>query len=456
MSWADSMTSALMGSGGHGIRFSMLGFPVRIDWSFFLVALLFAITFPRGPTFVVVLMVVIAVSVLVHELGHAFAAGSLGAKPSIVINGIGGYTAYLPPEQPTRLEAIGVALAGPLAGACLGLLVLMGQSIFGDPVPNSLMDDAVRMAIAVNIGYGLINLAPVLPLDGGHVLEQLLPGSPSKRRRTAAIISVVLGTIGAVVLYNAELTFFALMLAMLVFTNFATLRSTRDGGLSIELDDALARMRTGDVAAAEEVAAAAKADTDRSRQVGLATVVVEFHLALGDVSAARRFADELPTAVPPPLHDLIDVYGGHSDALDNLSREVLTVGDALSVRCAVHGFLAARRADEVPALLAAAPDEARRLGVLRDAHLRLHHDRSYGAAASVGELMLSSHPEAEAMSWYNVACSMARAGHTRRAVAYLQRASELGWNSPSDLDNDPDLASVRSEPDWMMLRSTLA
>ena len=449
------MTSASAASGGQGLRFSVLGFPVRIDWSFFMIALLFALSSPDGPTFVLVLMIVIAVSVLVHELGHAFAARSLGAEPSIVINGLGGYTAYRPPEQPTRLEAIGVAMAGPLAGACLGLLVLMGQSIFGDPVPNTLMDYALRMAIGVNIGWGLINLAPVLPLDGGHVLEQLLPGSPSKRRRTAAIVSVVLGSIAGFWLYRAGHELFAVMLAMLVITNVPTLRRSDDGDLSMELDEALTRMRSGDAAAADEVAAAAKVDTDRARQVGLGTVVVEFHLSRGDVAAARRFADELPSAVPPPLHDLIDVYGGHRDALTSLSREVMTAGDALSVRCAVHGFLAARRADEVPALLAAAPEEARRLGVLRDAHLRLHHDRSYAPAAAVGELMVRTHPDAEAVTWYNVACSMARAGRTREAVGYLQRASEMGWNSASDLDNDPDLASVRSEPDWMLLRSNL-
>jgi Zn-dependent protease len=450
------MTSAMATSNGRGLRFSALGFPVRIDWSFFLIALLFAFAGSQGVSEVVVLMTVIAVSVYVHELGHAFAARSLGAKPSIVINGIGGYTTYMPPEQPTRLEAIGVALAGPLAGACLGLMLLLSESIMGEPVANSHLDVALRTGILVNIGWGLINLAPVLPLDGGHVLEQLLPGSPSRRRRTAAIVSVVIGSVAAVWLYNVDFRFGAALLAMLVFTNVAILRPSSNGGVSMEVDEALSRMRMGETAAAQEVAEAAKIDTDRARQVGLATVVVEFYLSKGDVDAARRFANELPGAVPPSLHDLIDVYGGHSDALVSLSGEVMTGGDALSVRCAVHGFLAARRSDEIPALLAAAPAEARRLGVLRDAHLRLHHDRSYRAAAEVGELMLDHHPEAEALSWYNVACSMARAGRTREAVAYLQRASELGWNSPSDLDNDPDLASVRSEPDWMMLRSQLA
>ncbi len=446
------MASAMTASGGRGLRFGLFGFPVRIDWSFFVIALLFGLAIPNNTSYIVVWMLVIAASVLVHELGHAIAARGLGAEPSIVIHGLGGWTAYHPPTPPTRMEAVGVALAGPLAGACLGMLVLLGRSIVGEPATDTLPDVAVRMAIWINIGWGLINLAPVLPLDGGHIVEQLLPGGPAHRRRTAAILSVVIGVVAAIVLWNLDIEFGAVLMVMLVASNFSLLRRG-SGGVSADVEDAFARLRAGDRQAIETIEKAAREDSDRARRSALATAVVEHHLGGGDIAAADAFSRSVPDAVPTPLLDLIDVYRGDPRGLARLRDDVLTDPDALTVRCVVHAHLAARRPGDLPGLLESAPDEARRLGVLRDAHLRVHHDRSFDAAASIGSLMIAQHPHAEASTWYNVGCSFARAGRPRDAIGYLQGALQRGWRDFDQLDTDPDLQSVRAQPDWATLRA---
>ena len=62
--------------GGTGLRFRLFGFPVCIHWSFLLIAALLGLGSPGVSLAVVVTWTAIVfLSVLVHELGHAFGLG---------------------------------------------------------------------------------------------------------------------------------------------------------------------------------------------------------------------------------------------------------------------------------------------------------------------------------------------------------------------------------------------
>ncbi|MEO6324638.1 MAG: hypothetical protein ABIT01_15890 [Thermoanaerobaculia bacterium] len=49
-------------------------------------------------------------------------------------------------------------------------------------------------------------------------------------------------------------------------------------------------------------------------------------------------------------------------------------------------------------------------------------------------------------TWYNLACAQAIAGQRARALTSLTRATELGLPRGADIEGDPDLASLRTEP----------
>lgn len=79
-------------------------------------------------------------------------------------------------KNPKRDDIL-VSLAGPAANfitAFLALLVLLIYSrIGGDMTAGVYL--VFQMIIEYNIGFGIFNLIPLPPLDGSHVLMQLLP-----------------------------------------------------------------------------------------------------------------------------------------------------------------------------------------------------------------------------------------------------------------------------------------
>jgi Zn-dependent protease len=163
------------------------------------------------------------VSVLLHELGHAVLARHAGARPSITLMAMGGVTTYTPPRQLSRLESLAISLAGPAVGLLLGGALLLLRP---DEDPPGLVGFALRAAIFTTLGWSLFNLLPIAPLDGGQALRELLPGDPVTRARRAAVVSIVLAIVLAVVaVQNRWIGTFGLVLAaFLVLANVMQLR----------------------------------------------------------------------------------------------------------------------------------------------------------------------------------------------------------------------------------------
>jgi Zn-dependent protease len=175
----------------RGPRFRIFGFPLHIDPWFLLTASLIGGRQELGWT--VVWVLVVLVGVLAHELGHAFAGRKLGLDPWIRLFAFGGMTAWrrsrpLPPGQ-----QILISLAGPAVGIAIGGSVLVGlqTGLFAgaSPAVVRILEDIVW----VNLGWGVLNLVPILPLDGGHIVSSVATiFLGAKGRIGARILSVVL------------------------------------------------------------------------------------------------------------------------------------------------------------------------------------------------------------------------------------------------------------------------
>jgi stage IV sporulation protein FB len=172
--------------------------PVEILPSFFVVAALLGYS-PHEDLVKLALWVVIVLgSVTVHELGHALAGRMFGLEPRIVLHGAGGTTSWTTQRNLSTSRRIAISLAGPCAGFVLAFVVWATSALAfrpadGMPLTSGLSAFVVRQLLYVNFGWGVLNLLPMLPLDGGNVMARLLDAATDGRgQRPALVISIAL------------------------------------------------------------------------------------------------------------------------------------------------------------------------------------------------------------------------------------------------------------------------
>lgn len=163
---------------------------------------------------VLVAMAVIFVSILAHELGHAAAGRRFGAKPAILLHSMGGLC-YLPGGRFNRRQNILVSLAGPAAGFLLAGITFVLLSGLAPEQP--LVRYGFVFSLYINVIWTILNLLPILPLDGGQVLRDIL--GPSRIQTTRWIGAGAAGLI-AVAALSAGFLFGAVIAGILAFLNF--------------------------------------------------------------------------------------------------------------------------------------------------------------------------------------------------------------------------------------------
>ena len=227
-----------------GLHFRVFGFPVRVDPFFFFIVVALGFSTHATVGGMVAWFAVVFVSILIHELGHAFAARAVGSDSiGIELQSMGGLTAYRPRRSLSRLEQIGVSLAGPFSGFALGTAALVLANILDVSTTRSGDNVVLFDLLWVNFGWGLFNLLPVLPLDGGIVMQNLLPGNEAVRGRRAAMVSLAILVVAAVISIRMNFFFGVIYAGLLGAFNFSALtrgsgapcpqRRRRHGGRSV-------------------------------------------------------------------------------------------------------------------------------------------------------------------------------------------------------------------------------
>ncbi|SFI23913.1 site-2 protease family protein [Planctomicrobium piriforme] len=216
------------------LEFSLWRIPVRVSVWFWVGGTLLGYgALKAGVQYLAAWLLVLFVSILVHELGHALTARRFGYSPRILLYHFGGlamYDTYGWRESTTR--SVLISLAGPVAGFGLyGVTQLL--LLFGVPLLPKEMPDNVWMLLAftfgqllyINLWWGLVNLLPVLPLDGGRISQALCSTrNPAWGLLTAARIGAVVAGGAAVYFYMEHDTYAAVLFAMLCATNVSILQ----------------------------------------------------------------------------------------------------------------------------------------------------------------------------------------------------------------------------------------
>jgi len=189
-----------------GLEFTLLGIPVRVMWMFFIIMFVFGSSW-QEPILIVLWVAIAFVSILAHEFGHALVYRAFGVEPSVVLHGFGGLT--FGRSLPIAKDLV-VSLAGPLVGLSIGLPLLYINNTMH--VADPTVRDALAMGIYINVFWSVINLLPLMPLDGGNALNAFLA---LVTRRDMTRVTRVISIITAAVLIGVALKYQVLFGAIL-------------------------------------------------------------------------------------------------------------------------------------------------------------------------------------------------------------------------------------------------
>lgn len=165
---------------------------------------------------------VIFFSVLFHEFGHAMTAIFFGQTTRIELAAFGGFT-YRTGRKLRLWEEFLVVLNGPLAGLLLAIGAYIVYQYTMPTVPN--VRFILQFTYVANLFWTIMNLVPVLPLDGGHLLSIILESIFGFKGVKAAVI------VGIIVAVTISILFFIigqfLVGALFLILTFESFRSLR-------------------------------------------------------------------------------------------------------------------------------------------------------------------------------------------------------------------------------------
>jgi Zn-dependent protease len=235
--------------------FKLFNIPVRVEPWFWVTGFLLGgglhLDLGRQALLSVLLwMIVVFVSIMVHEFGHALTSRKLTrVNPSVKLWAMGGL-AY-PNTNLSRKESFWVTWAGPLAGLAFFVLILLGCCLtygFGPGSrviafmafpPGGFLDlEAVKVLremnwavfeilyalVFVNFWWSIVNLLPVFPLDGGQIYA-----SVETSERKVFQVGLVTGVLAAAAFLFFGRWFAAALFGYLAYQNYQRLQQINGG-----------------------------------------------------------------------------------------------------------------------------------------------------------------------------------------------------------------------------------
>jgi Zn-dependent protease len=437
---------------GHFLLAALLGYRSQ-DWRDTRTAALYLILW----------MAIVFFSVLLHEMGHAVTSLVFGYRPVVQLVWTGGLTHPNAGGPIPWHRDILLTLAGPLAGLVLGGVCLL-VSLTLHPPPGYLRY-ALGNLTYVNIFWSLLNLAPVIPMDGGKIASVLLIRVFGRRGFLfAQILSLLVCAVGiAWLAATTQQPYLLIFLVMFGLRAFGGVTAYLRGEIPDPNSAAMLPFTNAQALYSEGKLPEAKQLAELSLQSATSEPKLRsrLHHLLGWIAvkegngraALDHFSQiERETVEPHALAAAFSLVGDDARALSFWELAYAQHPDPTVLHEWAGALIRNNRVDDARKLpgvdMPGAYTCAERVFFIRG---------EFAAAAKVGLAALEEHPSADTA--YDVACAMARAGDREGALRLLDRATELGFRKRNVAASDPDLASLHAEPRfqaWLARRDNSA
>lgn len=208
------------------LSFKLLGIPVGVHATFLFIALLGAMSY-RGWD-IAMWTIAAFVSILTHEMGHALVARGFGARGvNVTLYGLGGVTTYSHVGTMAQWKSFIISAAGSAVGIMLGGAVwFAARSGVFDGVGHEAAV-FIDSLIFTSLVWGILNWIPIVPLDGGHMVQHFVAIFSPKR---APLISQIITWIAVVAIvpyaWLNGYTFGAIIVLMFAFSGLREYRAT--------------------------------------------------------------------------------------------------------------------------------------------------------------------------------------------------------------------------------------
>jgi stage IV sporulation protein FB len=233
----------------YDLHFAIAGVPVRVHPFFWLITLLMGASGNPEPVDVLIWVAAVFVSIVVHEFGHALAYRFFGWTCHIVLYSFGGLAIGDSIGRRGTRPQIAISAAGPLAGFAFAAVLVTGLRLSGRTVSlhfglplgiqtalpffkpaelHTFLDDLLY----VNIFWGLVNLLPIYPLDGGRISREILSFfNPRDGLRQSILVSIFAAAGMAFFAWERlDSQYTALFFGYLAYTSYTMLQAFSGGG----------------------------------------------------------------------------------------------------------------------------------------------------------------------------------------------------------------------------------
>lgn len=167
--------------------------------------------------FAALVVLSIYTSVVLHELGHTYAALKHGITVNRITLWVLGGAAEINTQPTDPREEFEIAIAGPIVSFIL--FITLFTAGYATTFVNTPYLTAYLFIISLlNLFITVLNLAPAFPLDGGRILRSLLAAkygyvNGTRKTTTTAKTLAVLASLTAIITFNL----FGILLGVFVF-----------------------------------------------------------------------------------------------------------------------------------------------------------------------------------------------------------------------------------------------